>query len=75
MFVEHGVGDSDCQRVDHQHFPSPVVLEGRSQHKTFFAVLRECLSVLRLVVDKRFHDDGDKGFGAVVVFPVDVGIG
>ena len=26
-------------------------------------------------MDKRFHADGDKGFGAVVVLPVDVVIG
>ena len=75
VFVENGVGDSDCPRVHHTHFPSPVVLEGRSQHVTFFAVLRECPSALRLVVEERFHADGDKGFGAVVVLPVDVGIG
>ena len=75
MFVEHGVGDSDCPRVDHPHFPSPVVLEGRSQHETFFAVLHKCPSALRLVVNERFHANGDKGFGAVVVLPVDVGIG
>ena len=74
MFVKYCVGDSDRPCVDHTHFPSPVVLEGRSQHETFFAVLRECPSTLRLVVDKIFHADGDKGFGAVVVLPVDVGI-
>ena len=75
MFVEHGVGDSDCPRVDHPHFPSPVVLERRSQHETFFAVLCEFPSALRLVVYDRFHANGGKGFGNVVVLPVDVGIG
>ena len=75
MFVKNGVGDSDCPRVDHPHFPSPVVLECRSQHETFFAVLRKCPSTLRLVVDERLHADGYKWFGAVVVLPVDVGVG
>ena len=51
------------------------MLERRSQHETFFAVLCECPSALRLVVDERFHGDGEKGFGAVVMLPVDVVIG
>ena len=75
MLVENGVGDLDCPRGDHPHFPSPVVLERRSQHETFFAMLCEFPLALRLVVYERFHADGDKGFGAVVVLPLDVGIG
>ena len=36
---------------------------------------RKCPSTLGLVVDERLHANGDKWFGAVVVLPVDVGVG
>ena len=75
VLVKNGVGYSDRPRVDHPHFPAPVVLECHSKHETFLTVLRKCPSTLGLVVDERLHDDGDKLFGTVVVLPVDVGVG
>jgi hypothetical protein len=51
------------------------VLVGGPKLKIFSAVLRECASVMRLVVDEKLHANGDNRLSAVVVLAIYVYIG
>ena len=70
------VAETRVRRVSFiQMIHRAVVFEGGAKDVALAAVLGEGLAPAGLVMDKRFHSDGHKGCGVVVVDPVDVGVG
>ena len=51
------------------------MFERSSEDVTFSAVFRKSISSIGFIVDQRFHPDGYKRCGIVVVLAVHVGVG